>query len=245
MILDRVTLTGADESIDPKALFGISHEYPFVEWGILYGSKSAHGSPRYPGRDWRDTLHADARVRYAGIDLKLSAHLCGRFVRDFVLDGKFSVADVMAPEDLRVYQRVQLNFHAHHHPGSTPFIEAMRKVQGKEFIFQMDEVNDDLWTSAAKADLPAVPLFDTSGGAGILPHTWPRPYANVYCGYAGGLGPENLVEQLRAISASAIGTAHVWIDMETRVRSENDAVFDEKKCRRVLELAAPFIGRRL
>ena len=245
MILDRVTLTGADDSIDPKTLFGLSHEYPFVEWGILYGSKSAAGAPRYPGRGWRDTLHADARVRYAGIDLKLSAHLCSRFVRDFVLDGKFSVADVMAPEDLRVYQRVQLNFHAHHHPGGPAFFSGMRTMPSKEFIFQMDEVNDDLWKSATKEDLRAVPLFDTSGGAGLLPHSWPRPYSNVYCGYAGGLGPDNLVEQLRSISASAIGTARVWIDMETRVRSEDDAVFDLDKCRRVLELAAPFIGRRL
>jgi hypothetical protein len=242
MILDRVTLTGADDSVDPRDLWPISQAFPFVEWGILYGSKP--GKPRYPSVEWRGRLHNLAFARWHGLDVNLSAHLCSYWVRDFVLNGKYTFGE---SDDDRpgVYKRAQLNFHAHHHSASLAFIGAMRAVKGKEFIFQMDEVNDQLWSSAWMADLPAVPLFDTSGGAGIMPDAWPKPYKNVYCGYAGGLGPENLEGQLRAIAHAAPGDYRVWVDMETKIRSDDDLAFDLAKCRRVLEIAAPFIGRRV
>jgi hypothetical protein len=242
MILQGVTLTGADESIDPRDLWPISQKHPFVEWGILYGSRSDAGAPRYPGRDWRKSLHDLARARWHGVEARLSAHLCSFFVRDLVLEGKFTFGQKSEPA---LYQRIQLNFHAYHHPACTAFLAALRKEKGKEWIFQMDEVNDQLWKSAWQDDVRAVPLFDTSGGAGIIPDRWPAPIANVYCGYAGGLGPENLESQLRAIAHVAPGPVPVWVDMETRVRSDDDAVFDLDKCRTVLEIAAPFVGRRI
>ena len=38
MKLNRVTLTGVDESVPQEELFGIAREFPFVEWGVLVGS---------------------------------------------------------------------------------------------------------------------------------------------------------------------------------------------------------------
>ena len=35
MILDRVTITGADDSIHVEQLAELSQAYPYVEWGIL------------------------------------------------------------------------------------------------------------------------------------------------------------------------------------------------------------------
>lgn len=241
MILDRVTLTGADDSVDPRDLLALSRAFPFVEWGILYGS--SQGRPRYPSLAWIDRLRGlafDAGI--ARVDLNLSAHLCSKWVRDFVLEGEYTFG---ASHVDTFFKRVQLNFHAHHHPANVKFVERMRAIKGKEFIFQMDEVNDQLWSSAWQSDLPAVPLFDTSGGAGILPGAWPKPYRGVYNGYAGGLGPDNLASQLRSIAAIAPGDYRVWVDMETKVRSEDDTAFDLDKCRRVLETAAPFVGKRL
>lgn len=239
MILASVTLTGADDSINPAALAGLSMEFPYVEWGILYGSRTR---PRYPSRPWIDDLRAVAKENLHGANMRLSAHLCSGWVRSFVLEGKYTFGQ---HNDDSMYRRIQLNFHAHHHPGSPEFLAALRAVKDKQFIFQMDEVNDDLWKSAHEAEIQAVPLFDTSGGAGILPGTWPEPYQHVYCGYAGGLGPENLESQLRAIANVVPGPVPIWIDMETKVRSKDDEVFDLDKCRKVLEIAAPFIGRRV
>jgi len=239
MILDRVTLTGADDSVRPEDLLPLSREFPFVEWGILF-SRSRNGVPRYPSASWL----AELRKTRWRTSLKLSAHLCGQWVRDLVLNGNFSWWGAN-PELMLIFDRIQLNFHAHHHPAGDSFIDALKANRGKEYIFQMDEVNDSLWRSVRDEGVPAVPLFDTSGGAGMLPDRWPHPYPDVYCGYAGGLGPENIEGQLRAIASMARGDAKVWVDMETRVRSEDDAAFDLGKCRRVLEAAASVVGKRL
>jgi hypothetical protein len=57
-------------------------------------------------------------------------------------------------------------------------------------------------------------LFDTSGGAGVLPQEWPVPAKDFWCGYAGGLGPFNVIEQVRKIET--VCAKPFWIDMERR-----------------------------
>lgn len=84
-----------------------------------------------------------------------------------------------------------------------------------------------------------MPLFDVSGGIGVVPESWPKPFKDVYCGYAGGLGPTTIVEQLKRIE-QVVGDCEIWIDMETRIRSENDAVFDLGKVVECIELALPW-----
>lgn len=51
MIIDKVTMTGADDSVDVKEMLKISTECPQVEWGIL-ASESKMGLPRYPTNHW-------------------------------------------------------------------------------------------------------------------------------------------------------------------------------------------------
>src|SRR5262245_10120922 len=50
---------------------------------------------------------------------------------------------------------------------------------------------------------------------GVVPAHWPAPIEGVYCGYAGGLGPDTLQEPLEKI-ATKVGDRTIWIDMETR-----------------------------
>lgn len=230
MILDRVTITGADDSISPKDLLPLSAEFPNVEWGILF-SGSRQGTARYPSAEWIEKLWMASSQ-----GLRLSAHLCGKWVRDLVLEGDFSWKKNIG-QPFGMFHRIQLNFHAHHHPGEKNFIDILLQHQHtKQFIFQMDGVNDQLFKSAHDAGAWATPLFDRSGGAGVLPKEWPKAYPGVLCGYAGGLSPDNLAEELRKIEAAA-GAERIWIDTETRVRSDDDKKFDLAKVRRFLEIA--------
>jgi hypothetical protein len=242
MILDRVTITGADDSIHPSALVPLSDRFPFVEWGILL-SKSSEGRARFPSLKWMEEL-----MEWAASDLALSGHLCGAWVRDLCRAG--SAFAIERPTIAAQFNRFQLNFHAENHsyPGEM-IVAGMRKLlppaeslcpfQG--FIFQFDDVNNGLMKVAVEAGVTAYPLFDISGGAGILPESWPKPCA-AYCGYAGGLSPDNLAEQLPKI-AEAAGDARVWIDVETHVRSNDDRQFDLDKVQRFLEIAAPWVTR--
>lgn len=52
-MLERVTITGADDSTDISQLVELSQEFPFVEWGILV-SRRSEGGPRFPSREWID-----------------------------------------------------------------------------------------------------------------------------------------------------------------------------------------------
>src|SRR5207302_929741 len=96
------------------------------------------------------------------------------------------------------------------------------------------------------------PLFDTSGGAGLTPddleESWPMAWPGKYCGYAGGLGPDNVADELEKIfGTNAEQASTFWIDMETKVRSyrvENFRkvdYFDLSKCEQVCKQVAPFI----
>lgn len=259
MNLDRVTITGADDSIDHEALMPLSAEFPFVEWGILL-SKSSMGGSRFPSEAWLRRLAADDRDRSS--PLTLSAHLCGRWVQQ-LLHG-FDEFDCIVGDFIRACERIQLNFHAENTPcNPAACANALKMLGQKQFIFQIDGNggNDHLHAVNDAADcanihIDTVGLFDLSGGDGIVPAEWPKPFfihvdpgehgdgveSFAYHGYAGGLGPENLERELERIAAAA-GDCRIWIDMETRVRSHGDKQFDLAKVRRCLEICEPFIAK--
>lgn len=238
MNLDRVTVTGADDSVDPNDLAALSKRFPFVEWGILL-SRSQEGNHRFPTLNW--ILHLN-RVRGAcasmGAPLKLSGHLCGQWVRALCRGSRRFEAERPALRSL--FQRVQLNFHAQEHDVAPDlFVEVLQMWEREEYIFQVDGVNNHALGTARNAGVNAVPLFDKSGGAGVEPGEWPAPFGS-YCGYAGGLHPDILREQLGRIALAA-GDSRVWIDVETHVRSADDRQFDLAKVEKFLTVAEPWV----
>lgn len=234
-MLDRVTLTGADDSTDPSELGLLSEEFPFVEWGILL-SESQTGRPRFPSLEWLSRL-CDACSDHPS--MVLSFHVCGRWVRE-ICAGNWSPLFVNTGPILDVGKRVQLNFHAHTHLLTESFVPRAKErceEHGWQVIFQCDGVNDHLVSNAYDDGLDAVPLYDKSGGAGIVPDAWPGAMKGIYSGYAGGLGPDNLAAELQAIASAANGE-RFWVDMETKVRSPDDRLFDLDACRKCLEIAS-------
>lgn len=235
-MIKKVTITGADDSVRPEDLLSLSKKYPFVEWGILYSTSQA-GGPRFPGLQWLDalTLLADAQTDNS---FALSAHLCGKVVREFCQTGERSILESAFGT---VIQRVQLNFHAIPHAHGSELFKAIKGMPDKQFIFQIDEVNDLLVRLGSDQGCDVAALFDKSGGAGILPDQWPAPYERIPCGYAGGLSPHNVVEQIKLIEAKA-GSVPIWIDVETHLRSESNWLFDLGKVDTFLQRTADFVS---
>jgi phosphoribosylanthranilate isomerase len=216
----HVTITGADDAIDPADLVRLSREFPFVEWGILFSAKRAGVSPRYPSLAWIDRLlshHAD---------LRLALHLCGSTARD-----KMKGRD---PFPTTGFGRVQINgFDVHE-----AFL--LERAEGHEVILQCRSEADLQGYAtfiAARPNLRASILFDPSGGRGLEPARWPRAPLGVRMGYAGGIGPDNVLDVLAAIGP----VEPTWIDMESGVRGDGDR-FDLAKVRRVLETMAVVNG---
>lgn len=226
----RVTITGADDAVDPAQLSALSEEFPFVEWGILF-SKGRAGKPRYPTDVWRAKLYREffGKTPHA---LKLSAHLCGALA-DEVMHGH----DLAAP--LGLYRRVQINGFLIEESSS------MLLEPGVEFILQIrseEEFVPAVKFARARPEQPFSILFDSSCGKGVAPARWPPAPFGVDFGCAGGINPDNLADVLGDIIASnSFGDRLPWIDMESGVRTDDQ--FDLAKVRSVLEQVAAVNSR--
>jgi hypothetical protein len=225
MYLNKVTITGADDSTGILQLVELSEEFPFVEWGILV-SRRQEGSYRFPSREWMDRLAAVSGR------LQLSMHICGAWVRQMFV-GELDWTDL--PVLLQNCQRIQINTHAERHASTVALLPQLDTHKDKQIIFQWDGVNDHLTYVALAHGLNVAALFDTSGGAGILPKEWPAQTGKFPCGYAGGLGPGNVVENIRKIES--LCSAPYWIDMERRVRTHDDSALNMDSVKEVLRLA--------
>lgn len=242
MPLRTVTISGADTSMAPADLLEITWDFPFVEWGILLSKKHAHspaGAPRYPGKDWVERLFLVAQ-EYQQDEKRpfpISGHLCGQWAKDIV-DGFFTFP-YDCPNWASKFQRIQINARNLYKRPTTKFMNALRFAD-LNYILQIDEHTKWVLLEALEMKISAYPFFDASGGRGITPRKWPAAIPRRFTGYAGGLGPDNLEEELARIEKQA-ALSPFWSDIETKVRA-NDGKFDIGKVRACLEIAKKHIA---
>lgn len=237
-MLDTVTVTGADDSVNPEDLLGLVKQYPFVEFGILLGNHP--GTPRFPSDDWRERLWYQAQGSKPA--MIFSEHLCGRRVDLFLANDYFF--------DDYLVNRFQINTHGQPHAFDVARVRRNVRganVHGQQVIFQYDQINTNALLACIGrhvtdryTNLNVAALYDLSHGEGRLPVEWPKPLPGVYCGYAGGLSPDNVAEQLDKIS-ELVRDRPFWIDAETHLRSDDNRVFDLEKVARFLEAACPYV----
>lgn len=222
-----VTITGADDHVDPAELAALSKEFPRVEWAILVASVDRFGTPRYPSLEWIAKFRETRGIRRA-------MHVCGTASREFQL-GQWDQGEA-------AFARCQIN-------GWNRKRGALVGMpRDFELIIQCQSVDDlgDAILDAIVLDRASV-LFDVSGGRGIRPSgdvieaavrtvqetkkrlsfskTWNKP---LRVGFAGGIDATNVEEVIRTL-----GPGDYWLDMESGVRT-NDRL-DLKKVRDVLQ----------
>jgi hypothetical protein len=227
MKLKYCSITGADDAVNPGDLVRLSKEFPFVEWAILLLPARA-GTARFPTEQWIEKFSAEAKTCHNAM------HLCDEAFLGFV-SGKKEVLDLM-----QGFQRIQLNLKFGDVEGRYDPRELMVRVkESPQWNFILQYTKDKQGLLPLFKDVPnhAV-LFDESAGRGISPDSWDAPLPGHFCGYAGGMNPDNVGKNLEIISKVAPGYT-TWIDMETGVRT-ND-VFDLAKVRRVLETAKKWV----
>jgi len=144
-MLDRVTITGADDKVDEDILYEISRQYPFVEWGILFSPKKM-GVQRFPSWAWVQNLLAfNCEKNLQDLPpMQLSAHICGKWVRDIV-NGNWSIKDevptLFSTTDygrLPAFHRMQLNFSPYvRRIEIGKFLVALLEAQPPQVIYQM------------------------------------------------------------------------------------------------------------
>lgn len=230
MQLKFCSMTGADDDVNPAELLALSRAFPFVEWAVLLMPSRA-GTPRFPTLSWIDGF---IEMHRAG---NTAMHLC-----EDALTG-FSAGDHAVLGLVEQFKRIQLNFKFGDIDGKYDIgelVERVRAMPRQQFIIQYAEDKKNLLPLFKNIPNCAV-LYDASAGRGVAPEKWDAPIDGFFCGYAGGLNPDNVAHHLGLISTAAAGHT-TWIDMESGIRT-NDR-FDLKKVRSVLETAAPFAAAR-
>lgn len=239
MILERITFTGVDEKTHigrAKAIAKASRHR--VEYGILASKSAAGKKPRYPTvRQVNDT----ANSLMDSPNLKVAVHVCGGWSRQLLKGDAEFFEEIHAVN----YRRLQWNINAGQVPQSKWDLEAAVAAMKKHFhgmtqlIIQRN--NDMSVTLAEELGLLGIDmavLFDASGGRGVVADQWEQP-DGPYCGYAGGLSPENVAINLQNLADFLPEDQSIWIDMESGVRT-NDW-FDLGKVEAVLKAIPPEI----
>lgn len=232
MKLTRVTITGADDQVEPASLIALSRAFPFVEWAIL-GSKTRRGMARFPSDQWMDCWN-EARFGEP-VDFRWAVHLCGELSRR-ALSGCQRIRGWLHTFARPAYSvpRVQLNGFSRY---KLPMLALAEQMPGWEFILQTGDLLAELHALDLEKLHPNVMhLLDASGGRGEVAVWAERPEKRL--GYAGGIGPDNVVQQIEHLLSYSTEQAF-WIDMESGVRTDDR--FDLDKVRRVLELDKPFV----
>jgi hypothetical protein len=213
------TITGVDDGVLPANLAALSAEYSFVEWGVAYNPSYA-GQPRYPTLSW-----VDGFVR-AYPHIKKAMHLSGSGLSELA-NGQAGLLHRAA-----FFPRMQLNFDlACEKNQIDKLAQQAQAMAHKQFIFPYND-GSKTFLSRFKSKNISV-LFDASGGQGKSPLLWPRPLTGYACGYAGGIGPDNIECTLDALTDVIPFNDDIWIDMESGVRTDNRLDLD--KVVRILE----------
>ncbi|MHB8564640.1 MAG: hypothetical protein ACYDDA_11995, partial [Acidiferrobacteraceae bacterium] len=202
--------TGIDETLRSEDLWAIARTTPFLEWGALYSPARAGQPGRYPSRERLIRWLTDAPAEIA-----ISLHLCGRAVPDLWHEEPMVMALVALVRSRG--GRIQLNVNAHKRPEAHTWVMGLlSRYPDLTIITQHHQANTIL-----SAGLPRAPnhrlLWDASGGRGQARDHWPPPVPQFITGYAGGLGPQNIAQELPRIAAAADGHPY-WIDMEGALR---------------------------
>ena len=213
-----LTLTGLTHEDQITQAAALSDRFNFLEWGILYSPSRVGG--RYAAHNW---ILNDSNVLRLP---KKALHLCGKAVPMF-LEANPQVTELLHP-DVGI-RRVQLNFNIVKTPLDLSLVSAaMHSFPHIDFITQHNNSNEDVYNQIWASNHQV--LFDQSGGNGIGPKEWKKPLRNKLCGYAGGLGPDNIDVQL-AMIYEQVQSRDFWIDMESNIRTDDE--LDFFKCEQV------------
>lgn len=184
-----MTATGVDEHTNLIELA----EMREVECGFLYSAGQAGRAKRYP--TWDFILPAALSLPNA-----CALHVCGRIAHQELM------AEVL---DVSPFARIQLNGRL----TSPQLREACRQFPDKEIIAQYFGDNDEILA----IDEPNLSiLVDASGGNGILPLQWPKLDTELSVGFAGGLSPTNMFDQV--LSIRKVARDGWWVDLESHLR---------------------------
>lgn len=228
--LRLVTFTGVDihtdlEELKRISLLGLNY---LTEWGILLSTSEnkMFDDARYSSVDDIKKIALSLQeYKNKGI-FNLSLHVCGKESKLLLEQSDQS----KAIELFELFNRVQIN--TVFNDISIKQYENLSKKYDKTFFITQDnrKNNKFLKTINDWGHLNTHLLIDSSGGRGILGQWEKVQFSNMFA-YAGGLGPDNIIEEYKKINT--IADKVYGIDMEGKIRT--DGKLDLLKIKQTVE----------
>jgi len=223
-----VTFSGVDETADVERLKEIRSHYFTVEWGLGLAVERRDQAAGFPGLDWICKLAPE---------LNLSAQLSGKSAGAF-LKGDDTQLMSKYGEVWSLFRRIQINstdgIDRVDLPGLT---QVIAKNPDKQIILRIRDRNLEVADALVAQGISCSTLFDESEIQEPAQKKWPKGLKRfAACGYAGGLGPENIYKQLTPILNAAQSAERWWVEIDSSLRAkEHDQdVFSLASCKRTI-----------
>ena len=201
-MIKSLTFTGVDQWSIVAELCDIANRaWPLrIEWAVLAGTATGK-DPRFP--DLETLVRFRDGALYANTATAL--HLCGRLARA-VAAGDMDETVALGTG----FRRIQVNAEAHDYEQ----LAMLGRRTGAMVIAQEQKG----FTAERAPSRRLEYLDDGSGGRGISRlDGWTTGWEDARCGYAGGVGPDNIREAMR--NATDAGGPRAWLDMESSIRT--------------------------
>ena len=226
MHLKTIVCSGINEKNDIHDAIEFLKKYKNAEFGVQCSPRKAgYHTPRF---EWLKELLG--KLNEQKIKNRIALHLNEGFVVSFC-DGKVpdEISDLLNIDN--AVGRLQLNFKIGRESfasGSIPNTKTLEKpmqiVASHPIILSASQPNLSFIHKAYHQGMKFDLLFDDSFGEGIAPDSRKPPlFKDVFQGYAGGLSPENVAEELAKIEKLA--TDAVFIDAEGKLKQDGNFCF--------------------
>lgn len=233
MNINKLTLTGIDNTTRGWQLSELQDTFPFVEFGVLY-SKTNAGSGKYP-----HLSHIEKEFTPSAKPiLNLSAHFCGWYSREVIENHNYGLIQRLHPS----FDRVQINYNFSNNDGAkkvqdnlVKLLAWMESYKDRTIILQYNRANKEMLDQVLGFKLPMTLnlLWDDSGGYGKEIAELNTPFKNIYTGYAGGLNMGNIQRVCKQL-IDMKDMSSIWVDLESGLRT-NEA-FDVDKAYNILKM---------
>jgi hypothetical protein len=223
-----VTFSGVDETADVERLKEIRSHYFTVEWGLGLAVERQDRDAGFPGVDWICKLASE---------LNLSAQLSGKSAGAFL---KGDDTDLMTKygKVWPLFRRIQLNSTDGIDRVDLPGLgQLIAKNPDKQFILRVRERNLEVADALVAREISCSTLFDESEVQEAAQKKWPKGLKRFAgCGYAGGLGPDNIYKQLTPILNAAQNAERWWVEIDSglRAKEHDQDVFSLVSCKRTI-----------
>jgi hypothetical protein len=223
-----VTFAGLDETADLEKLKEVRSLYFTVEWGVRLAVEHQGREAGFPDIDW---------IRKLAPELNLSAQLWGKSAADF-LEG--DDAELMARYGAcwAQFRRIQIDSPKQMDAVDLPKLTGLlAKNPEKQIVFRVRDQNLDIADALVTQGIPCATLFDQSQAQDPTQKKWPKGVKRFAgCGYAGGLGPDNIYKQLSPILNAAQSAERWWVEIDSSLRTteEEQHAFSLASCKRAI-----------